>query len=503
MTDRSGYGHRDGMVGARSLAVALAAGAAGVAGSYAVAAFTPSFVAGPIAGLLARRMPDVVVRYAITVLGDLGEQVNVVTAITIAVALFGAAALVGLAVARRREQASLAPPTTGVLVGVVAFGTTAAPLASVVAGLAAGLVVAVGNLASRTGAGGVSGDRRRVLGGVGSAIVAVGGGYVLGSRGSFGGDTGAAEPLEVTDTLRAEIDDLLATAGERSLPVDDLDPLVSETFYEVDINATDPTIAADEWELSVTGAVDEAVTYDYADVRTLEAENRFQSLRCVGESLNGRKMDNALWTGVPITELVDPAGPGEECCVMLRAADGFYEEFPLSALEDGFLAFGMNGETLPRSHGYPARALIPGHWGEINVKWLTEIEVLTREVDGYWEERGWQGTGPVNTVAKLHHQSRQPDDSILVGGHAYAGTRGIRAVEVSTDGGDTWAEATLSEALPGEDVWRQWVYEYDLPGREHEVVVRAVEADGTVQPEAASNAFPSGPTGWVSRTISP
>ena len=99
MTDRSGYGRRDGMVDARSLAVALAAGAAGVAGSYAVAAFTPSFVAGPIAGLLARRMPDVVVRYAITVLGDLGEQLNVVTAVAIAVALFGAAALVGLAVA--------------------------------------------------------------------------------------------------------------------------------------------------------------------------------------------------------------------------------------------------------------------------------------------------------------------------------------------------------------------------------------------------------------------
>ena len=74
---------------------------------------------------------------------------------------------------------------------------------------------------------------------------------------------------------------------------------------------------------------------------------------------------------------------------------------------------------------------------------------------------------------------------------------------MSTDGGDTWAEATLSEVLPGEDVWRQWVYEYERPGREHEVVVRAVEVDGTVQPEAASNAFPSGPSGWVSRTISP
>jgi len=503
MNGESSAGVRDRLPSVRSLLVSTCAGVAGVAGSYAVAAFTPAFVAGPIAGLMARRMPDVVIRYAITVLGDLGDLLNVVVAIAIAVALFAAATLGALAVARRRRDPPAGPLLAGMLVGIAAYAVTGAPLPSVVAGLAAGLVVTVANLASRSGGGGVSGDRRRVLGGVGSALVAVGGGYALGSRGSVGGDTGAAESLEVSSSLRAEIDDRLQTAAERSLGVEDLDPLVSESFYEVDINATDPTVAADDWELSVTGAVEEERTYDYDDVRALEAENRFESLRCVGESLNGHKMDNAIWTGVPIMDLVAPARPGEECCVMLRAADGFYEEFPLAALEDGLLAFGMNGETLPRGHGYPARALIPGHWGEINVKWLTVIEVLEQEAEGYWEERGWHGTGPVNTVAKLHHQTQLPDARIQVGGHAYAGTRGVSAVEVSTDGGDTWTDATLSEPLPGDDVWRQWLYAYDAPGAEHEVVVRAVEADGTVQPAEETNAFPSGPAGWVSRTIPP
>ena len=188
---------------------------------------------------------------------------------------------------------------------------------------------------------------------------------------------------------------------------------------------------------------------------------------------------------------------------MLRADDGYYEEFPLPALEGGFLAFGMNGDTLPEGHGYPVRALIPGHWGEINVKWITEIEVLEEEVDGYWEERGWHGTGPVETVAKLHHEEGLDDGRMRVGGHAYAGTRGISAVEVSTDGGDSWTEAELSEELPGEDVWRQWVHTYDPPGGEHEVVVRAIEADGTVQPSEETDAFPSGPSGWVSRSVSP
>ncbi len=502
MTERARSDRREWLPDVGSLAVAVAAGGAGVAGSFAVASFTPAFVAGPIAGVLARRMPDVVVRYAITVLGSLGEGLNIVTALAIAVALFAGAALVGPAVARRLEQPSAGPPLAGVLVLWTAGWLTGAPVASIVAGVATALVLAVATLASQSRRDGVASDRRRVLGGAASALAFVGGGYLLGSHGATGA-SGAAEPLEVDGPLRAEIDELLDTAEARSLDVDGLDPLVSEGFYEVDINATDPTIDAEAWELSVTGAVEGELTYTYADVRAMQAEHRFVSLRCVGETLNGHKLDNALWTGVPIVDLVEPAGPGEECCVMLRAADGFYEEFPLAALQDGFLAFGMNDETLPRGHGYPARALIPGHWGEINVKWLTEIEVLEQEVDGYWEERGWHGTGPVNTVAKLHHQERTPDGRIEVGGHAYAGTRGVSAVEVSTDGGDTWIEATLSEPLPGDDVWRQWLHEYDAPGREHEVVVRAVEADGTVQPSEEANPFPSGPSGWVSRSVSP
>ena len=71
----------DRLPAAWTLLVAVSAGLAGVAGSFAVAGFTPSFVAGPIAGLMAREMPDVVIRYAITVLGDLGDQLNILTAL--------------------------------------------------------------------------------------------------------------------------------------------------------------------------------------------------------------------------------------------------------------------------------------------------------------------------------------------------------------------------------------------------------------------------------------
>ena len=481
--------------------VSLLAGVAGVAGSYAVAGFTPSFVVGPIAGTMARQLPSEIITFGIVVLGDAGDQLNVVAAVGIAVVAFGVVALSCSALGRRLD----APPV-GILLATafgvgIAFGLTGAPLSSIASGASIGVVLAVSDLFTGVVDSEVSPARRRVLGGTATALALSVGGFVFGRQGGIRRSEEAAA-LDVSEPIMAEIATMLDEADDNSLAVTGLEPLVSEEFYEVDINATDPTIDSEAWSLSVTGAVEEEVSYTYDEIRTMDGENRFVSLRCVGEGLNGKKLDNALWTGVPIMDLVDPAVPAEECCVMLRAADGFYEEFPLSALSDGFLAYGMNGDVLPRGHGYPARALIPGHWGEINVKWLTEIEVLEQEQDGYWEERGWHGTGPVNTVGKLHVVN-VGEDTIEVAGHAYAGTRGIERVEVSTDGGDSWSEATLSEPLPGDDVWRQWSYSYDSPGGEHDVVVRATDGEGTLQPKAETDAFPSGPSGWVSRTVRP
>ena len=482
------------------LLLGLLAGVAGVAGSFAVAGFTPSFVAGPIASFLARNLPAEVITFAIVVLGDLGELLNIGTALGLATLLLAGTALAGVTVAQRVDVPLAGPLAAVGMSATATFVVTRASFPSIAAGLAVGAVLATAELLAGTKqVPAVSAERRRVLGGVGSTLALVTGGYLLGDR--AGPDETPDVDTERDESVVSAIEASLAEAAEKSLGVDGLEPLVSEAFYEVDINATDPVVDADAWTLTVTGAVEEEVTYTYEEIRDRESENRFATLRCVGESLNGEKIDNALWTGVPITDLVEPAAPADECCVMLRGADGFYEEFPLPALEDGFLAYDMNGDVLPRGHGYPARALIPGHWGEINIKWLTEIEVLEEEQDGYWEERGWHGTGPVETVAKLHAVNDLDDGRTQVAGHAYAGTRGIQRVEVSTDGGETWTDAALSDPLPGEDVWRQWQYRYDPPAGEHEVVVRATDGTGDRQPRAESEAFPSGPTGWVSRTI--
>jgi len=105
-------------------------------------------------------------------------------------------------------------------------------------------------------------------------------------------------------------------------------------------------------------------------------------------------------------------------------------------------------------------------------------------------------------VAKLWQTRSLGSGRYEVAGHAYAGTRGIEAVEVSTDEGDTWVEAELSEPLPGDDVWRQWRHEYGAGGW-HEVIVRARDGDGNLQIPEEDGPRPDGATGWVSETVGP
>lgn len=527
-----------------SAVVALAAGVAGVAGSYGAAGFTPAFVVAPVEATLSRSMPGQVITFAITVLGNLGQKLNLVFATLLVAASF--AVVVGLAIAIGQRVDVPAVPTAGTAAAVwaLAAALTVTPVPALGAAAGASVVVAAWELSgSFDGVGLATEDgngRRRVVSALGVAAAAGAVGTAVG-RSQSGGSTGTGGATTGTGgaggdgELAFDVGDQIDTAEQRSFDIEGMDPSISEGFYQVDISSVNPNVDTDEWTLSVTGAVEEEVEFTYEDLREMDHEHRFMTLRCVGESLNGHKMDTAVWTGVPIASVLEEVSVTSGCeCVMLRAdGDGFFEEFPMEALESGMFAYGMNGRPLPRGHGAPVRALIPGHWGEINVKWLTEMEFLEREKDGYWEKRGWHGTGPVKTVAKLHGVQAVDDGqdavvrSIVVGGHAYAGTRGISEVEVSIDGGETWETAELTERLPGatgpaadvgggnteyaEAAWRLWRYEYDVRGTapdsesmgKHDVVVRAYERDGTRQPSDETGPFPSGPSGWVSQTIDP
>jgi DMSO/TMAO reductase YedYZ molybdopterin-dependent catalytic subunit len=507
--------------------VALAAGFAAVAGSYAAAGFTPAYVVAPVETVLARQIPGAFITFAIVVLGDLGQKLSLITATALSAGILGVLAGLGRAVADEAGLSPLAGPAAGVPVWGVTTVLTGRPVFSLGAGLAAALVVSLANIAGRLGTdAGTSSERRRVVGSL-ATLAGVGVvGWLLGNRGAAtttppspptpadaatggsGGSGGTGGGSQSSgDGTGGDGDDPSATeqalteAEAKSLDVDGLEPLVSNRFYTVDISSIDPQLKATEWELSVTGAVSEEASFDYRDIVSRDPVREFSTLRCVGERLNGKKTDNALWTGVRVGDLLEEAGVPDRCCVMARGADSFFEEFPVDALRDALLVYRMNGEPLPRAHGYPARLVVPGHWGEIHVKWVTELEILDEPAKGYWEKKGWHGTGPVNTVAKLYVLEDTDDGRKQAAGHAYAGTRGISKVEVSTDGGSTWSEAELSEPLPGRAVWRQWQYTYDPPDGSHEIVVRATDGDGTLQAKEGSGPYPSGASGWVSHRV--
>jgi DMSO/TMAO reductase YedYZ molybdopterin-dependent catalytic subunit len=485
----------------RGVERAVPAGVAAVAASYAYAGFTREFVVAPLTRAVVRYSPDALVAFAITELGSASQTLILVGSLVAATALFAATGAVGWATGEAASHEWVGVPVGALAAGLL--GWLLAPTWDVgfVTGLAVGLVLAAFAvpvpLGSAPGA-----PRRRVLRAAAGVAASAGVGSLLASERTYRADTVVRDPAAA---------DLLGAADARSLAVPDIEPLVSRSFYEVDVNVVNPHVQREDWSLSVTGPGVDA-DYDFDALRGFDVEHRFVTLRCVGDALNGRKVDTALWTGVPVRALLSDVDAPAGCCVVTRAADDYYQGFPRAALRDGLLAFRMNGKPLPRAHGAPVRLLVPGHWGEINVKWLTELELRDEPATGYWEERGWHGTGPVNTVAKLHHAERN-GNRVTVGGHAYAGTRGVSRVEVSPDGGETWHEAALSPRLPGahgengeqlretaRDAWRQWRYEFTA-SEEREVVVRAVEADGTVQPRERSPAKPDGASGWVSERV--
>ncbi len=481
------------------LGIAGLAGATGVAGSFAVAGYTRTFVVAPLDAAVVTATPGAVVAFMIQNVGEAGHLLHIGLAAALAVGLFGAVALGGVRAAERLDSRL----GGGLLAGLTAW--TLAALLTQAPALALGTalpVAAVAGLAGpRRAPPELDASRRRALGSVAGVVAFVGGAAGVGALRS------SEDPLDAAPGT-GDVDVRLREAEERSLSVDSdaLPGLVSEIggFYNVDIAEFEPELPAEEWSLTVTGETAEGdLTVDFDALLERPVEHRFVTLRCVGEELNGHKLDTAVWTGTPVAPLLDAVDPDGECgCVVLRGDDGYFVEYPVEVLRDGFLAWGMNGKELPSQHGHPVRILAPGHWGETNVKWLTEIEVLDREMDGYWEQRGWEGTGPVNTVAKLWEEgiTRLEDGRVELAGHAYAGTRGVDRVEVSTDGGDTWAEAALSAPLPDEDVWRQYRYRFEPEGS-HEVVVRAVDGTGTVQAGERSDSFPSGAAGWVRRTV--
>src|SRR5690606_33123816 len=248
-----------------------------------------------------------------------------------------------------------------------------------------------------------------------------------------------------------------------------------------------PDVHAASWRLRVEGAVARALSLSLAELRELPAVTRTVTLECAG---NGRLLltpkvpgvqwergavSTAEWTGVSVDVLLERAGLREDAVDLVgEGLDvgepggtprpvgeiSYHRGLPVGeARRRGVLvAYAMNGAPLEPLHGAPARLVVPGAYGMASVRWLSRLIVTDTPFDGYWQTIDyayWDRSGPFpqrRPLPGIQVKSlvAQPWTGATVERGARVAVRGaawsegaITRVEVSTDGGTRWSDATL------------------------------------------------------------
>ena len=287
-----------------------------------------------------------------------------------------------------------------------------------------------------------------------------------------------------------------------------------------------PKIDQSKWRLRIEGEVEKPFELNLDELRKLESRTIPATLECAG---NGRSflepkvkgvqwniggVSNAAWTGVPLSSLLDRAGIKSSAVeIILEGADhgsledpkaprgeiNFARSIPIKKAGDVLLAYQMNGADLPLEHGYPVRAIVPRWYAVASVKWLQRIIATDKPFNGYYQTLDysfWKREGDhvrltalseIQTKAVItapaNGETVAANSNALVRGAAWTGKDGITKVEVSTDGGSTWAIAKLdSESKPG--AWRLWEFDWKTPAKPGKAILiaRATDSMGQTQP---------------------
>ena len=313
-------------------------------------------------------------------------------------------------------------------------------------------------------------------------------------------------------------DGVLTAAGR---PRGQLAPPITsnDDFYVVTKNAVeDPIVDAATWRLVIDGEVNGPVQVDYRTLRALPPVEVTKTLECISNFTAGCNLTSfgcdlistARWRGTRLSDVLDLAGGLKSAAVGLAclSTDEFSAGLPVEVVQDPdtLIVYEMNGEPLPREHGFPARLLVPGRYGMKNPKWLVGIRAMTREYAGWYEQRNWNKDGIVKTMARID----TPADAAKltagpqrVAGIAYAGDRGISRVEVTSDGGVSWLQARTLEPMPGKDAMVRWETTLLLSTSDAiSLTVRATDGTGEVQTEEFQLPQPDGASGRHSITVS-
>jgi DMSO/TMAO reductase YedYZ molybdopterin-dependent catalytic subunit len=493
----------------------LAAGAAGLAVSYAVAnvmAIRSSPVVA-VAELVIELTPGEVVEQAIAVLGF---QDKTVLLALILVFLAGLFVLAGRLAARRWWAPTIVFAALGAI-GVVAVAVTESPSPTAYLPIGAGFVtwlVVLGLLADRLradgdrtqeegGADSTAGTRRGFLLGAGSvAAISLG----LAALGRVWG-TGRRRVEEARRLLRIPGVTEPRVPGSARVGLDGVSPWQTseDDFYLIHTAIALPTIAPEDWRLRIHGLVDREITLGYQDLLDRARTEAWITLNCVSNPVGGELIGNAWWSGVRVADLLREVGVSPDADAVLQTSeDGWTCGTPLSALtddRDAMLVLAMNGRPLPVEHGFPVRTLVPGLYGFVSAcKWVVDWEVTRFDrIEAYWTGKGWAEQAPVKLGSRIDvpgSGEKVPVGAVRLGGVAWQQHTGVRGVEISLDGGE-WTSADVAGA-PSEDTWVQWAGTVTVGRGDHVVRVRATSGTGEVQTGTQRDVLPDGATGWDS-----
>lgn len=275
----------------------------------------------------------------------------------------------------------------------------------------------------------------------------------------------------------------------------------TKDFYIVSKNLIDPVPSTVGWELQVDGLVEQPYTLNYDELTAMPWVEVYDTLECISNRVGGDLIGNAKWRGVPLKDILERAVLLPEAAdVVSYAQDGYHESLPreMALRPQVLVAYMMNDELLPIKHGFPARLIIPGLFGEKCTKWLEHLEATDEDHKGFWQRNGWGDSGEVLTTSQIRvpeNGDKLATGEILVGGVAFSGDKGISQVEFSPDGGSTWHPATLQAALSPYS-WVLWTTQWvpTEPGKVR-LMVRTTDASGEPQVVTTRGSFPDGATG--------
>jgi len=291
-------------------------------------------------------------------------------------------------------------------------------------------------------------------------------------------------------------------------------------FYRIDINPIVPQVDSKSWNLTIKGLVEKPLTINYDQIKAMPSVEEYVTLECISNKVGGDLISTALWKGVRLSYLLDKAAikPNVKYLVF-RCADGYDVGIPIerSQMEGTILAYDMNYTPLTPKHGFPVRAIVPGLYGMMNPKWITEIELVDKVYEGYWQRLGWANNAEDKTGSSIlipgqapaRQRFRKLDETgapsygskVPIAGIAFAGDRGIAKIEVSTDGGTNWKTAQIKDPL-SQYTWILWTAGYVPPNKEnYAIVVRATDKTGKIQTTEMNPPFPNGATGYHTITV--